>query len=133
MKQRKIPNSSGNVTCPRKSKVKASQNIHSEVLINVGLFESNDEGDIFSNTDSRVPVKVGKQYTAEEVLKTALKNIQIMSNLSAPWTIMFKKLLNLFMFLLKVLLYGNSGKNSNQNLRWIYFCVTLVYMSTAAI
>ena len=73
MKQRKIPNSSGNVTCPRKSKVKASRNIHSEVLINVGLFESNDEGDIFSNTDSRVPVKVGKQYTAEEVLETALK------------------------------------------------------------
>ena len=73
LKQRKIPNSSGNATCPRKSKIKASRNIHSEVLINVGLFESNDEGDIFPNTDSRVAVKVGKQYTAEEVLKTALK------------------------------------------------------------
>ena len=37
------------------------------------MFESNDKGDIFSNIDSRVPVKVGKQYTAEEVLETALK------------------------------------------------------------
>ena len=42
-------------------------------MINVGLFESNDEGDIFPKRGSRIPVKVGKQYTAEEVLKTALK------------------------------------------------------------
>ena len=71
-KQKKVRNSSGTATCPRTSKVKASSNIRSEVLINVGLFESNDEGDIFPERGSRIPVKVGKQYTAEEVLKTAL-------------------------------------------------------------
>ena len=53
--------------------VRASPKIRSEVLINVGLFESNDEGDIFPKRDGRMPVKVGKQYNAEEVLKTALK------------------------------------------------------------
>ena len=47
-------------------------NIRSEVLINVGLLESNEEGDIFPKRGSRIPVKVGKQYTADEVLKTAL-------------------------------------------------------------
>ena len=71
-KQKKVRNSSGTATCPRTSKVKASSNIRSEVLINVELFESNDEGDIFPKRGSRIPVKVGKQYTAEEVLKTAL-------------------------------------------------------------
>ena len=71
-KEKKIRNSSGTATCPRKSKVKASPNIRSEVLINVGLFESNDEGDIFLKRSSRIPVKVWKQYTAEEVLRTAL-------------------------------------------------------------
>ena len=71
--QKKIRNSSGTATCTRMSKVKASPNICSEVLINLGLFESNDAGDIFLKKGSRMPVKVGKQYTAEEVLKTALK------------------------------------------------------------
>ena len=42
-------------------------------MINVGLFESNDKGDIFPKRGSITPVKVGKQHTAEEVLKTALK------------------------------------------------------------
>ena len=70
-KQKKVRNSSGTATCPRTSKVKASSNIRSEVLINVGLFESNDEGDIFPKRGSRIPVKVGKQYTAEEVLKNS--------------------------------------------------------------
>ena len=37
------------------------------------MLESNDEGDIFPKRGSRIFVKVGKQYTAEEVLKTALK------------------------------------------------------------
>ena len=42
-------------------------------MINVGLFESDDQGDIFPKRGSRISVKVGKQYTAEEVLETALK------------------------------------------------------------
>ena len=70
-KQKKIRNSSGTTACPRSSKVRESPNIRSEVLINVGLFDSNDEGDIFPK--SRIPIKVWKQYTAEEFLKTALK------------------------------------------------------------
>ena len=37
------------------------------------MFESNDKGDIFPKSGSITPVKVGKQHTAEEVLKTALK------------------------------------------------------------
>ena len=70
-KQKKIRNSSGTTACPRSSKVRESPNIRSEVLINVGLFDSNDEEDIFPK--SRIPIKVWKQYTAEEFLKTALK------------------------------------------------------------
>ena len=70
-KQKKIRNSSGTTACPRSSKFRESPNIRSEVLINVGLFDSNDEGDIFPK--SRIPIKVWKQYTAEEFLKTALK------------------------------------------------------------
>ena len=73
LKQKKIQNSSGTATCTRTSKVKASPNICSEVLINVGLFESNEEGDIFPKRGSRIPVKFGKQYTTEEVLQIALK------------------------------------------------------------
>ena len=42
-------------------------------MINVGLFESNDEGDVFPKSGSRIPVKAGKQHTAEEILRTALK------------------------------------------------------------
>ena len=37
------------------------------------MFESNDKGDIFPKRGSITPDKVGKQHTAEEVLKTALK------------------------------------------------------------
>ena len=55
------------------SKFKASPNICSEVLINLGLFESNGEGDIFPKRGSRIPEYLGKEYTAEEILKTALK------------------------------------------------------------
>ena len=73
LKQKKIQNSSGTATCTRTSKVKASPNICSEVLINLGLFESNDEADIFPKRGSRIPVKFGKQYTTEEVLKIALQ------------------------------------------------------------
>ena len=71
--QKKIRNSSGTTTCPRASKVKASPNIRSEVSIKLGLYESNDEGDIFPKRGRRIPIKVGKQYTEGEVLKTALK------------------------------------------------------------
>ena len=56
----------------RTSKAKASPKI-SEILINVALFESNEKEDVFPKRGSRIPAKVGKQYTAEEVLKTALK------------------------------------------------------------
>lgn len=58
---------------PRTSEVKASFNIRSEVLINGGLFESNEKGDSFPNSGSKTPAKLGKQYTAEEVSETALK------------------------------------------------------------
>ena len=72
-KQKKIWNSTGTATCPRTSTVKTSLNITSEVLINVGLFESNEKGDIFPKRNSRIPAKAGKKYTVDEVLKTTLK------------------------------------------------------------
>ena len=51
-----IRNSSVTATCLRTSKVKASPNIRSEVLINVELFGCNDEGDIFPKRGSRIPL-----------------------------------------------------------------------------
>ena len=42
-------------------------------MVNVGLFESNNEGGISLKIGRRMPVNVGKQNTAEEVLETALK------------------------------------------------------------
>ena len=58
--QKKISNSSSTATCPKTSKVKASPSIRSEVSINVGLFWSNDEGDIFPKRSRQIPIKVGK-------------------------------------------------------------------------
>ena len=73
MKHKKIQNSNVTATCPKTSKVKTFLNIRSVVLVNVGLFESNNEGGISLKIGKRIPVNVGKQHTAEEVLETALK------------------------------------------------------------
>ena len=123
-KHKKIQNSSVTATCPKTSKVKASLNIRSEVLVNVGLFESNNEGGIST-------------ILQKTFWKQHWRHIQIMSNFCAPWTIIFfailvKKLLNLSLALLKVSLQRNTRQDSYQNfiLRWIYFGVTLVYATT---
>ena len=71
-KQKKIRNSSDTTACPWPSKVRASRNIRSEVLINVGLFESNDEGHIFPKRGRRIPIKVGNNILN--------KNIRIFEN-----------------------------------------------------
>ena len=46
-------NSSGTASYPRTSKVKASPEHTSRGFVNVSLFESNDEGDIFPKRVSR--------------------------------------------------------------------------------
>ena len=78
-------------------------------MINVGLFDSDDQGDIFPKRGSKISVKVGKQYTAEEVLETALKkrsdNDQFFCSLD-DYVLSYcdQKLLNLSLVLLKGLL-----------------------------
>ena len=49
-------------------------NLRSEVIINVGLIESNDKGIVKIKRDSKIPVKTEKIFTAEEdVQKAAIK------------------------------------------------------------
>ena len=48
-------------------------NIRSEVIINVGLIESNDKGIVKIKRGSKMPVKTEKIFTAEDVQKAAIK------------------------------------------------------------
>ena len=48
-------------------------NLRSEVIINIGLIESNDKGIVKIKGVSKIPVKVEKIFTAEDVQKAAIK------------------------------------------------------------
>ena len=77
-KQKKIRNSSGTTACPRSSKVRESPNIRSEVLINVGLFDSNDEETYFQKAEYLS--RFGNNILQKSFWKQHWRNIQIMTN-----------------------------------------------------